>query len=137
MRAMLPTAGEAAISDAPSSGSEFKIQPGSRSVFEFTPGSESDDWDWFAPVAWKVLGTKDTGAILHEITGYPLSTCRAYVAKDRSGRRAPTMHFFRRLARTKVGRPFVDAFMADCPWFCDFQHAAFIGEQVLALTKRG
>lgn len=117
-------------------GDAISSRPASGSVCDIAPTSESDDWDWFAPVAWKVLGTKDAGAILAEITKYPISTCRAYVAKDRSGRRAPTSHFLRRLMRTPLGRPFALAFMADCEWFSEFQHAAFIGERVLELTKR-
>jgi len=74
--------------------------------------SESDDWFVFA--AWTILGTKDAGSQLNLITGWPLSSCYAFTAKDPNKRRRPSPEFLRRLFRTEHGAPFHAAFMSGC-----------------------
>lgn len=85
--------------------------------------SESDDWFVFA--AWTILGTKDAGSQLNLITGWPLSSCYAFTAKDPKKRRRPSEEFLRLLFRTEQGAPFHAAFMSGCSasWWLDLQAA--------------
>lgn len=86
-------------------------------------GCESDDWFVFA--AWTILGTKDAGAQLNLITGWPLSSCYAFTAKDPNKRRRPSPEFLRLLFRSEHGAPFHAAFMHGCKacWWLDREAA--------------
>lgn len=104
-----------AISATPGNGSELSI----------TPGCESDADDWFYNAAQQLLG-KDAGLHLHYITGYPQSSCYAYVTKIKANRRRPPDHFLRKLFHADQGEPFHEAFMAGCKakWWLERQRAA-------------
>lgn len=97
--------------EAPSTVPTLAPESGSK----IAPNSESD---WFAPAAQALLG-KDAGLHLHYITGYPESSCYAYVARDPAKRRRPPEHFIRALIRSPQGEPFFLAFMDGCeaPWW--------------------
>lgn len=91
----------------------IKATSGSESEKTFAPGSESHPHEWFYHVALAALG-KDAGFALAKITGYPESSCYAYVAHDRTRRRRPPGHFIRAVIHSEYGEPFHDAFMAGC-----------------------
>lgn len=117
----------AATTATPASGSEARK----------TLASESDNCDWLFDAAWAVLG-KEPGSALHHITGYPLSSCSAYVAKDPAKRRTPPDHFVRRLIRSRQGGPFLRAYMHGCQaehWIA-IERAERVAAQVDKLNLR-
>lgn len=97
-------AGNAAITATPAIGSEFGNT--------LTSGSDRDSW--FYNAAQGLLGDKDTGLHLHYLTGYPQSSCYAYVAKNPEKRRPPPEHLLWVIFRSDQGEPWVRAFMAGC-----------------------
>lgn len=102
------------------------------------PGSGIDDDDWFYGAAVTVFGSKDTGQHLHLATGWPRTSCYAFVARDPEQRRKVPSEFLRVLFRSPHGAPFHRAFMHGCTarWFLDQQRCADIGGNVLALVER-
>ena len=132
MRTEESMAALAAIHSSPGSGIEFVPEPGAN------PGSGTDDDDWFYAVAVAVFGNKETGGLLHLATGWPRTSCYAFVAKEREQRRKPSPQFLRILFRSDHGRPFRDAFMAGCEaaWWVEEQRAADVGRKVIALVER-
>ena len=125
MRAMCPTAGEAATKASSATGTELSIASAS--------GSEPDDW--FGELARPLLG-KEPGVALHYITGFSASTCAKYVAKTEASRRQPPGYFIRALVRSDQGEPFLSAIMDGCEWWSKLQHYARIGRAVSEITKR-
>lgn len=83
--------------------------PESNSGITLASESENEN-EWFFKVAHEVFG-KDAGLHLHLLTGYPQSSCYAYVAKDKAKRRRPPEHFLRVLFKTEEGESFHTAFM--------------------------
>jgi hypothetical protein len=81
-----------------------------------TLASESNPHEWLYLAAQSLLG-KDAGYGLHLLTGYPESSCYAYVASDPAKRRRPPEHFIRKICHTEEG--FYLAFMQGCvaPWW--------------------
>lgn len=81
-----------------------------------TLGSESNPHEWLYRAAQALLG-KDAGFGLHKLTGYPESSCYAYVATDPTKRRRPPEHFARTVCHIEEG--FYLAFMEGCtaPWW--------------------
>lgn len=115
MHGTLSLLSETAIKPTPEVGSETSL----------TLTSESDSDDWFYEAAQTLLG-KDAGLHLHYITGYPQSTCYAYVANNPEKRRKPPGPFLRTLFHKPQGRPFLFAFMHGCDWWTDVQCAVRI-----------
>lgn len=115
------------------SGAAGAIYPalGTGSETPITLASESIDDEWFYAAAQSLLG-KDAGLHLHYITGYPQSSCYAYVARDVDSRRRPPGHFLRTLFWSDQGAPFFEAFMHGCKaqWWLDLQRARRIAEAV-------
>lgn len=106
MHGIVQGTGNGAIEATPDIGSEIGNAP--------TSGSDPDEW--FPQAAWCLLGTKDTGQLLHYATGkvYPLSSCYAYVAKDPDKRRAVPDHLIRKLIHSEQGEPWHNAYMGGC-----------------------
>lgn len=88
----------------------------SESETSLTLGGESNPHEWFYRAACALLG-KDAGYALHKLTGYPESSCYAYVAENPAKRRRPPEHLIRRICHIHEG--FYLAFMQDCeaPWW--------------------
>jgi hypothetical protein len=99
-----------------------KDTPAGESEKTSTLASESNPHEWFYLTAQDELG-KDAGLALAKITGYPESSCYAYVAHDKTRRRRPPEHFIRAVIHSEYGEPFHDAFMAGCAagWWRDRQ----------------
>jgi hypothetical protein len=118
----------------PASGSE---DAPSLTAQSSTLASGSDRHEWFYAAACSLLG-KDPGLQLHLLTGYPVSSCSAYVHNEWPKRRRPPEHFIRTACHLPNERGFFDAFMHDCaaPWWLDFNRHADIGRKVLDITKR-
>ena len=98
----------------------------------------TENEDWFAPVAWEILG-KEAGLHLHYITGWPLSSCYAFVAKDAEKRRKLHHQFLRALLHSDQGEPFHTALMDGCtaPWWLEMQHQRRVGAAaIVEITKR-
>lgn len=133
----LSTESEWAICSAPGNGSECQSFPGNGTNSGLTPASGSDSDEWFYDVAQGVLG-KDAGLHLHYLTGYPQSSCYAYVAKDKAKRRRPPDHFLRTLFHSKQGEPFYNAFMQGCdaPWWLAKQERAQRRRELLRELER-
>jgi hypothetical protein len=91
-------------------------------VGNVTPACESEDW--FYPAAMQLLG-KDAGLQLHYITGYPQSSCYAYVAHNPDSRRKVPEHFLRVLFASSEGEPFFLAFMQSnkSTWWGEYRRA--------------
>lgn len=81
-----------------------------------TLASESNPHEWFYRAACGLLG-KDAGYALHKLTGYPESSCYAYVAENPAKRRRAPEHFIRKICHLHEG--FYLAFMQGCdtPWW--------------------
>lgn len=96
-------------------------------------GTECSD-DWFYAVAIAVFGDKETGGLLHLATGWPRTSCYAFVARDPDQRRKPSPEFLRILFRSEHGQPFHDAFMhgSTARWWLDRQRDA----RLAAASKR-
>lgn len=107
-------------------------------VPEAGPNPECGSDDWFVLCAWAVFGRIDTGQQLHLATGWPRTSCYAFVAKDAEQRRKPNPEFLRILFRSNHGKPFHDAFMDGCTaaWWRDEQEAAGVGRDVIARVMR-
>lgn len=118
MQRTLPSAGISASKAPPGNGSD-------------PLASESAANEWFYEAARDLLG-KDSGYVLHILTGYPESSCYAYVAKNPQHRRRPREHFLRKLFATPQGRAFHAAFMAasGAPWWRDYERAQRITAQI-------
>lgn len=88
---------------------------------DFSAASGSEYREWFYPAVLQICGRKDPGYQLHLYTGWPLSSCRKYCARDALQRRGVSEEFLRILFRSRHGGPFFRAFMAGCtaPWFAD------------------
>jgi hypothetical protein len=117
--------------------SAISSAPAFKSGAADTPGTGSEDSEWFAKAAWVVLG-KDAGLHLHYLTGYPESTCYAYVTKDPTKRRSPREHFLRKLIRSDQGEPFFNAFMEGCEalWWSEWRRQRAVGAAALrAISK--
>src|SRR5262249_26317843 len=101
-------------------------------------GESDNPHEWLYNAARKELGP-DAGLQLSIITGYPESSCYAYMAKDAQKRRRPPGHFERAVIHSREGAPFFIAYMRNCdaPWWRDFVRAADLGRKVLELTKQG
>jgi hypothetical protein len=114
----------------PGSGSET---PDIGTKNGITPTSGTDENDWFYNVAQGVLG-KDAGLHLHLITGYPRTSCYAYVAHNAEQRRRPPDHFLRKLFHSEQGEPFRDAFMRGCEakWWVEEQRYTNFGREMAA-----
>jgi len=93
-----------------------KATPAAESGKSATLASESNQHEWFYRAACALLG-KDAGYALHKLTGYPESSCYAYVAENPAKRRRPPEHFIRKICHLDEG--FYDAFMDGCaaPWW--------------------
>jgi hypothetical protein len=122
---------DAATSAAPTSESENGDHDGLATI---TLASEKNPHEWFYAAARRLLG-KDAGYALHLLTGYPASSCYAYVAKDSLKRRRPPEHFLRTLFHSNEGEQFHAAFMAGCPWWRELQRDAALGRKVRELQK--
>lgn len=112
MHGNLPIAAAVARDVGPVSGSD--LLPEARAI----PGNGSE---WFYEAALAICGVKDPGYQLHLFTGWPVSSCRAFVARDADQRRKPSAEFLRILFRSEHGEPFFRAFMHNCNarWFTD------------------
>ena len=123
----------AATNGTPANGSEDAPAIGARLS---TPASGSDRHEWFYVAARDLLG-KDPGLQLNLLTGYPVSSCSAYVHNEWAKRRRPPEHFIRTACHLPTERGFFDAFMAECeaPWWLEFNRCADIGRKVLDLTR--
>lgn len=117
MRSMSLTAGEAATNLAVQSDG-ISAQTGS---------------EFFASVCKTIFG-KDAGLHLHYATGVPERSCYRYA----SGEREVPVLMLRAILHSDQGEPFLAALMDGCAaqWWVDRQHAAFVGSQVLEITKR-
>lgn len=106
MHGSISRAAAAAIEAALASESEKSI----------TLGAESNPHEWFYRAACALLG-KDAGYALHKLTGYPESSCYAYVAENPAKRRRAPEHFIRKICHLHEG--FYLAFMEGCeaPWW--------------------
>lgn len=141
MHGTVPRTASAAISAAPGTGiipvPEPEPNPGT-GVPEpgANPGSGTDDWFYDAALA--VFGKKEAGWHLHLATGWPRTSCYAFVARDAEQRRKPPVHFLRILFHSEHGRPFFLAFMHGCSaaWWCEFQRAHDVGRDVIARVER-
>ncbi len=78
----------------------------------FTPGCGSDPDEWFPSAARDLLGEKDTGLMLHIESGFPLSSCYAYVKKEQP--RAVPDNLVRKLIHSDRGEPWHRAYMHGC-----------------------
>jgi hypothetical protein len=127
----IQAAGETATNDAPAGESEGAPTIGVRLS---TLARGSDRHEWFYAAACSLLG-KDPGLQLNLLTGYPVSSCSAYVHNEWAKRRRPPEHFIRAVCHVEQG--FHSAFMGGCEarWWLDFQHAAEIGRKVLDITR--
>lgn len=105
------------------SGSELSIPEPARPDAGSNPGSGTADEDWFFNVAVAVFGRTETGMQLHLATGWPRTSCYAFVARERDQRRKPSPEFLRILFRSEHGAPFHDAFMSGSKarWWLDRQ----------------
>lgn len=123
----------AATNATPANGSEHTPAEPARPS---TLARGSDRHEWFYTAACSLLG-KDPGLQLHLLTGYPVSSCSAYVHNEWSKRRRPPEHFIRAVCHLHDERGFFDAFMAECaaPWWLDLNRHADIGRKVLDLTR--
>lgn len=123
-------AGSSAICSSPGTGIDLVPETGAN------PGSGSDDW--FYEVAVAVFGRKDTGHLLHLATGWPRTSCYAFVARDPEQRRKLPEEFLRILFRSDHGAPFHDAFMSGgtSKWWSDHQRAHDVGRDVIARVER-
>lgn len=123
-------------------GAGVAIDAGSESGIalspEAGPNPECGTDDWFVLCAWAVFGRTDTGMQLHLATGWPRTSCYAFVAKDPEQRRKPNSDFLRILFRSNHGKPFRDAFMEGCTadWWSEEQRAADVGRDVIARVMR-
>lgn len=101
-----------------------------------TPASESSPHEWLYRTAYSLLG-KDAGWQLAQISGYPVSSCRAYVAHDQTNRRRQPDHFSRTLIHSEDGGDFHRAYMEGCvaAWWLQFRDDAELGRQVRSLVK--
>lgn len=100
----------------------------------FALASESNPHEWFYAAAQHLLG-KDAGYALHRLTGYPASSCYAYVAHDPRRRRRPPEHFLRVLFHLDEGEPFHAAYMDGCTWWSRRQRDAKLGRKLRALRE--
>lgn len=109
-------------SSARSAPSAMAAAPASGSELCFTPGSESE---WFFDAVIAICGRKDPGYQLHLFTGWPLSSCRAFCARDACQRRKPSPDFLRLLLRSAHGGPFFAALMdgSAARWYADLRDA--------------
>jgi hypothetical protein len=100
------------------------------------PDARANPHEWIFNTSLDVYG-KDAGLHLHRVTGYPESSCYAYVARDGTKRRRPPEHFGRAIIHQSDDQRFFDAFMAGCtsPWWIEFQRNAELGRQVRALIE--
>lgn len=78
----------------------------------FTPECESNPYEWFPAAARDLLGDKDTGLLLHLESGFPLSSCYAYVKKEQP--RAVPDNLIRKLIHSDHGEPWHRAYMHGC-----------------------
>ena len=118
MHGSLPIAASVAANPSPASGSECAPEGKNGGDFENTPGCGSD---WFFDAAITICGKKDPGFQLHLYTGWPLTSCRYFVAHDPEHRRKPSPGFLRALFHSRYGGPFHRAYMSGCtaPWYVD------------------
>lgn len=123
---------ERAISVGPGNGIDPSPEAGAN------PGTGTDDDDWFYAVAVGVFGLTETGLQLHYATGWPRTSCYAFVARAPEQRRKPSPQFLRILFRSDHGKPFHDAFMEGCTarWWTEDQRAVEVGRGVIALVER-
>jgi hypothetical protein len=77
------------------------------------PGNGFDPDEWFCPAAITILG-KQAGLQLHLLTGYPLSSCGYYLARDSDKRRPAPDHLVRKLIHSEQGEPWHRAYMHGC-----------------------
>lgn len=101
------------------------------------PGSGTgDDNDWFVEVATGIYG-KEAGYQLHLATGWPRTSCYAFVANDPDARRKIPTAFLHRVFNLPIGKPFYDAFMRGCTaqWWRDDERARRIGVCVIEVTN--
>lgn len=100
------------------------------------PDAGANPHEWLFTTSVDVFG-KDAGLHLHKVTGYPESSCYAYVARDSSKRRRPPEHFARAVIHQSDDQRFHAAFMAGCtsPWWLEFVRNAELGRQVRALIE--
>lgn len=121
--------GGVAISVGPGNGIDPVPEAGAN------PGTGTDDWFYDCAVA--VFG-KEPGQQLHLATGWPRTSCYAFVARDPAQRRKLHPDFLRILFRSDHGKPFRDAFMHGCEaeWWVDEQEAVGVGRDVIARVMR-
>lgn len=121
--------GATAISFNPGNGIDLVPEAGAN------PGNGTIDDDWFAQVAFDVFGAKEAGQQLHLATGWPRTSCYAFVARDLDKRRKVSAEFLRVLFATPHGEPFFNAFMHGCPapWWLDLQRRLRNADKVAAL----
>lgn len=130
MHGTLPVAASAAIEAGPENGIIRVPEPGAN------PGNGTDDeFDWFYDVAVAVFGSKETGYHLHLASGWPRTSCYAFVARDPEQRRKVNVEFLRVLFRSEHGQPFFRAFMhgSEARWFKDLERAERIADAVAAV----
>jgi hypothetical protein len=129
----------AAINAAPESGIDRRPESGLRIEMPVPEAGAKGSDDWFYGCATAVFGNKETGQLLHLATGWPRTSCYAFVTRDPGQRRKPPVEFLRILFRSDHGAPFHDAFMDGCnaAWWLDREREAEVGRKVLAITDRG
>lgn len=106
----------------------IKATPADGSELSNTLASGSDRDGWFGNAARTLLGANDTGLLLHYLTGYPQSSCYAYVARNAEKRRPAPDHLVRKLIHSEQGEPWFNAYMDGCTaqWWLDMQDAVKI-----------
>lgn len=89
--------------------------------------SVRDDESWFGETARSLLAPKP-GLALHLLTAVDERSCHRYAAGDTT----PREYLLRQLLRSKQGRSWLNAVMADsdAPWWCEMQRAERICAQV-------
>lgn len=115
-------------------GAAIKAPPDIGSEKSDTLAGESNPHEWFYRAARSLLGT-DAGYGLHILTGYPESSCYAYVARDPAKRRRPPEHFIRKLCHVDEG--FYLAYMRDCraPWWLEREQDRSDAEDLRAFER--
>lgn len=85
-----------------------------------------------------MFGAKETGLHLHLATGWPRTSCYAFMARDPDQRRKPSPEFLRILFRSDHGEPFFLAFMHGCDakWWREYERARAVGCGVISMVER-
>lgn len=112
---------------------EHPVSCGSDAIGSDPDPSETDDEsDWFAKIAWLLLGTNDCGFALNVACGSPESSCYKYVTKNKTARRQPPAYLIRTLLRSEQGWQWLCGIMdgAEPDWWRDTKRARLIKEAI-------